>query len=272
MKRNWINTTDINGEADDRDEEKDIFPPSMVIGKADKDDEEEEDDLDLDTLRKTVRKPLKDEDEYSSAGEPGEEDLLLKDFSGNEEIANGVDDAIDANDIETHSDGEAYEPFNLKAELEEGRFDRETGAYVPERDASNNDDTWLADITKEDMERARVAEERRAEAFRQETETKARASLPPSDWIRELANLVELGESPLEAIQRRGSSVTRRFDAKSKRMAASKSPQEKAEEERKRRELERITELCSSLMDHGLSNIYESTREELLRHPLNKPN
>ena len=158
------------------------------------------------------------------------------------------------------------EPFHMKGEMEEGHFDRESGSYVLERDASARDDAWLATVTSaEAIQQARAAKAAREEeaALREKTAAQSAASIDA--LIGELIGMLDLGECPMEAIQRRTPVVRRKFDAKSRRLMASQSAEQAAQDTQKRQEIDRITALCGALMDHGLSTIYELTKEELSR-------
>lgn len=158
------------------------------------------------------------------------------------------------------------EPFHMKGEMEEGHFDRESGSYVLERDASARDDAWLATVTSaEAIQQARAAKAAREEeaALREKTAAQSAASMDA--LIGELIGMLDLGECPMEAIQRRTPAVRRKFDAKSRRLMATQSAEQAAQDTQKRQEIDRITALCGALMDHGLSTIYELTKEELSR-------
>ena len=73
--------------------------------------------------------------------------------------------ALDKQDIEGQEwdngpeDDEKFEPFNLEKEMEEGHFD-EAGYYVRKKDELAIHDTWLQGITKEEIEKARNAQDK----------------------------------------------------------------------------------------------------------------
>lgn len=226
---------------------------------------EESDDLDLDTLKARNRGGLCFEDEYSSAsdteGYPTPRGLGVedngRDYENEDEEERGL--LLERSDI-----GVPIEPFNLRQELEMGTFDKETGSYVPRKDLNIVDDVWLTGLTDNDMKRAQLAQARRKAQLEAAQEQLAQRS--PRELVEELAVLLELGETPTESIQRRAlTGTTRRFDTKSRKLAASRTPEQKAAEDVKRGEIEKITEICSSLMDAGIIDVYEMTKEELQR-------
>ena len=221
------------------------------------------DDLDLDTLKARKRGGLCFEDEYSSAsdteGSPTLRGLGVDDKGRDYENEDEEGLVLERSDI-----GVPIEPFNLRQELEMGTFDKETGSYVPRKDINIVDDVWLTGLTDNDMKRAQLAQARRNAQLEAAQEQPVQKS--PRELVEELAMLLELGETPTESIQRRAlTGTTRRFDAKSRKLAASRTPEQKAAEDVKRGEIEKITELCSSLMDAGIIDVYEMTKEELQR-------
>lgn len=220
-------------------------------------------DLDVDTPRGRRRRGLRHEDEYSSATEdeasrPVEEDVGREDYSNEEDEERG---------LERGGYGFQVTPFNLTEELETGRFDRETGSYVPTKDADGADDTWLVGLTDEDMQKAKRAQERRAALMGEAAGAMDRPTrISPCELTAELLGFMQLGETPTEAIQRRSTGhLSRRFDARSRKMAAARTAEERTADETKRKEIERITGLCSSLMEAGVLDIYELTKEEIQR-------
>lgn len=192
---------------------------------------------------------IEGEIEEAQEGEEGEEA---------ERMAVNSADRTEANEI-------PLEPFNMRGEMEEGHFDRESGSYVLERDASTRDDAWLATVgTAESIQRARAAKAAREEAAIVRERT-AQSAASMESLVAELIVMLDLGECPMEAIQRRTPTVRRKFDAKSRRQMATQSAEQATQDAQKRQEIDRITALCGALMDHGLSTIYELTKEELSR-------
>lgn len=71
-----------------------------------------------------------------------------------------------------------------------------------------------------------------------------------------LAAILRPGETPTKALIRLAPETGRRkFDARSKRLVAHRTPQEKAAEEEGRRGIDRITEMCTLLLEAGIGGI-----------------
>lgn len=172
--------------------------------------------------------------------------------------------------------------FNLRDEQDEGRFD-ESGNYV--RKAADPDavnDRWLDGLSKRDVKRAREAEERREQERRRKA-VEGDAVLA-RDLLSTLIRLLEVGESPLEALQRlnRGKAARPREGKlpkwKLKRLnkmdvdepgddgsggggGAAGDPAEAA----RRSAVEAITGAADALYSRGQHDIYEAEREVLMR-------
>lgn len=82
----------------------------------------------------------------------------------------------------------------MKSELEEGEFDRETGSYVWQEDASTQNDAWLSSITNESIQKAK---ERLKRCERELMEKATQPVAPLDKLLEELVTFLELGESPL---------------------------------------------------------------------------
>lgn len=146
-------------------------------------------DILLDQRRK---KRAQSEESESSSGEDEDRDLLP------EEMEDDLAAEVGAGGKKRHAP--RLDAFNLKEEEEEGRYD-EAGNYV--RKAADPDainDSWLDGLSKKDMKRAREAQERRdSEQRRKAAESD---SLLSSDLLSTLIFHLEMGETPLEALQR----------------------------------------------------------------------
>jgi CD2 antigen cytoplasmic tail-binding protein 2 len=228
--------------------------------------DDDEADLDLDTVRASARRAVVKED-YSS-GSDGEFRQSQVKRTGMEELESSTetDDLREWTRTEIKEstlEGDIQvEAFNMREEMEQGDFDRETGGYVLKRDEHVKNDSWLMGITNEQIKRAQVAEEKRIAIARANQKT-IRTVL---ELLTELVPMVELGESPIEAIQRRKPKIgNKKFDAKSKRLAAQQTPEEKVIDEQRRNEINIITEICTLLLDQGVTDIYDMAREEIQR-------
>lgn len=113
--------------------------------------------------------------------------------------------ALDRQDIEgqewnqDQEDEEKFEPFNLEKEMEEGHFD-ESGYYVRKKDELAIHDTWLQGVTKQDMEKARNAQEKFEKKNAEFQEVKRDAN---QLWV-EVLNLMKPKETLTLALKRFG--------------------------------------------------------------------
>lgn len=212
-----------------------------------------------------------------------------------EEIDSDLEfDAIDGQDFTSHDtynteNGEpVIEAFNMKAELEEGRFD-EAGNYIPHKDPNAFHDSWLEGVSRVDIEKARVAHEKQ-EKERKLKEAKEDSNIPMefSEICKELLSIMKRGETLSDTLQRLGGANSKpknkRGPKQYKKKPRGKSmeqeqeqepnfkeeeeeekeltPEEKEQENRKKL-IERLTDL--SVMAMNYFNVYEDTWEQILR-------
>ncbi|CAG8609555.1 868_t:CDS:2 [Diversispora eburnea] len=148
------------------------------------------------------------DDETSSSKKQSEFD-----FSGKD----GPDlefDEIDGQDFTSHDayDDESGEPiieaFNLKSELEEGRFD-EAGNYIPHKDPNAFHDLWLEGVSRVDIEKARIAHEKQ-EKERKLKEAREDSNMPMDrvEICKELLSIMKRGEILSDTLQRLGGANT----------------------------------------------------------------
>lgn len=101
-------------------------------------------------------------------------------------------------------------PFNMKAEMDEGRFTADGEAYVEnERDPNDKHDVWLVDLDKEEIKKARKAhkEREKQEEERERAEEAGVGKERQIELMRAAVELMERGETVLEALQRIGKEV-----------------------------------------------------------------
>jgi CD2 antigen cytoplasmic tail-binding protein 2 len=119
-------------------------------------------------------------------------------------------------------------PFNMKGEMEEGRFTADGEAYIAnDRDEGEKHDVWLDDVDKDEIKKARRAhrERERLEKERQERESGGgkegaeERKKKEMELMREALELMERGETVLEALQRLGKEAE---DKRKKEEAGSK--------------------------------------------------
>ncbi|KAI5787232.1 hypothetical protein EDC01DRAFT_661074 [Geopyxis carbonaria] len=171
--------------------------------------------------------------------------------------------------------------FNMKSEMDEGRFDS-TGTFIrkaTEKDAVH--DSWLQGVSRKDMKRARDAMETREREARERMI--ADDQVITADVLSRLIANMEVGESILESLARLGGGRKKKVAAASKNknqwrqkkkaaaageavpaMEAEKAPEDPAETKRKEA-VEAITGAADMLLTRGQLEIYDETRESLMR-------
>ena len=134
-------------------------------------------------------------------------------------------------------------PFNMKSEMEEGRFTADGEAYVAnDGDPNDKHDMWLADVDEDSMRKARKAHKERVriEQEREEKEEEERSGAnkeKENQMLREALELMERGETMLEALQRLGADDKKRKaeTGGKKKSWADRQKERKAEEEAAKR-------------------------------------
>lgn len=164
--------------------------------------------------------------------------------------------------------------FNMENELEEGKFDT-SGNFIrkaAEKDAVH--DSWLEGVSKKDMKRAAEAREKRDAELREKM--KQDDLISTSEILSELIRCLEKGETVLEALARLGSASKKKKQNnknswRHKKKVADEMDVDKAKEaedpaEVRRKEIvERITGAADQLLTRGQNEIYDDTREALIR-------
>lgn len=155
------------------------------------------------------------------------------------------------------------EAFNLRNDMEEGNFDEEGNFIRNAADSSAHQDQWLDGVSKSEIRKARLAHNQRELAQHE-------AKLPfqsVSDLMAKLVEHLEVGESPLEALQRLNTS--RKQSGKNKRASRRKQELTKStttvEEKKMTAEIEEISHYSDLLLQKNISSIYEMSKEEILR-------
>lgn len=173
-----------------------------------------------------------------------------------------VDEEVGAGGRKKHAP--KVEAFNLKEELEEGRFD-ENKNYV--RNAVDPDavhDKWLDGVNKRQIRRAAEAHERReAEA---EELRRAEDGILTADLLGTLIRNLERGETPLEALARLGRKQgggKKLPKWKLKKMGAMDT--DDPEQARVSSAIADVTDAADKLFSRDHAEIYDRERELLLR-------
>lgn len=209
----------------------------------------------------------KDADAESSSESGGDEER--------DKVGSDVDDEIGAGGKKKHAP--KLDAFNMREEGEEGRFD-ESGNYV--RKAVDPDavhDSWLEGLSKKDMKKAKEAQEKRDEELRKKG--RAQDEVLTSDILGRLIELLQRGETVLEALQRLGKGTKQKQKPKwqksKKKSSDSMDVDEPKEAEdpkevKRRQDVEAITEAADQLLTRGQGEIYDAERELLMRQYRNE--
>jgi CD2 antigen cytoplasmic tail-binding protein 2 len=172
-------------------------------------DEESDDDMFADDAGKKAKAAA----EAGAGKKKQEKYLALGDIEGQEFGAGGSDDDEEAEPKPASGldgpMGVELSSFNMKDELEEGKF-TEDGAYVAKgKDAMEVHDKWLegVDTGKAAMRKAREAkkrqEDKEADRARQELE-ELQGGSGREGKVAELVGLLDQGETVMQAMQRLG--------------------------------------------------------------------
>ncbi|KAF2750269.1 hypothetical protein M011DRAFT_397455 [Sporormia fimetaria CBS 119925] len=264
-------------EAKKDDEDDDMFAAS--------DDEETEDTRRGDMKKKPVRFLADDEIEgqeesskagghvavdFRAGGKAVQDDGSSSESGDDEErdrLDPELDEEIGAGGKKKHAP--KLDAFNMKAEQEEGRFD-EAGNYVRKAyDPDAAQDAWLDGLSKKDIKRAKEAHEKR-EAERKERE-RIEDSISLTDVLSTMIGLLEVGETPMEALARHGRAVPQKkkktYNKNRKHEPMDVEPDQAVEAaaQKAKQAIETITESASRLSDRGMEDVYETPRELLMR-------
>ncbi|KAF9153814.1 hypothetical protein BG015_002580 [Linnemannia schmuckeri] len=170
------------------------------------------------------------------------------------------------------------EAFNMNEELEEGNEIDENGNFVRKLDPERFHDSWLEGLSRNEIESARRAHERKEMKARMEEKEAAASAMTETDIYVEIVNILRPSESVVEALQRLGGGkkggakqVKKKSWQKSKTTTSTDMETDVAgtaetEDDLKRRQaIEKLTDLCDKMMALGHFDIYEETYEQVVR-------
>lgn len=192
-------------------------------------------------------------DEDNAAATTGHEDVA--DPQDEQELIdyyNNIEN-FDGEDIIRPKQELAMEAFNLREEAEEGEFDKNMN-YVRKKNSDDEDDedAWMANIKKSDIENAKQAQ------LRQVNKVSNKDPVSTESLLAAILDILEPAETPMEALARLRPSRAR----KKRKVNIATSPEDLA----RKQTVFRLTESCERLLDDkGVSQIYDMTKEELLR-------
>ncbi|KAI0636973.1 hypothetical protein C8Q77DRAFT_1207115 [Trametes polyzona] len=227
----------------------------------------------------------KEEKEEKEGGKKKKEEFLrLGDIEGQEfgERSDKEGDESEEDEPEDEDDairrkkaGMGYElsSFNMREEMEEGKFAAD-GTYVRTFDPHAVHDRWMEGMDEKEIKKARKQHkaQERLQRQLQEAEEREMQELGGKDQIeQQLVGMLKKGETVLEALQRlgakarkNGGSVKKKPNNKTKSdpaggaMDVDTTPKAPSE-------IDQITHLASTLMSLGDTDIYSKTYEELVR-------
>lgn len=188
------------------------------------------------------------------------------------------------------------ERFNLRDDMEEGRFDADGNFIRTAEDENAHQDAWLDDVSKKDILKARKAHLLREQEDLQkentgvvsikgdgQNEVVSKPLIPTSEFLERLVETLDVCETPLEALQKlqkeqQAEKKKKKQREKEERQAkrektkggvinSDSTDEDKAKEAAKAKErqqqVEEITECSESLMQRGFPDVYNMMREEL---------
>ncbi|XP_044724568.1 GYF domain-containing protein [Hirsutella rhossiliensis] len=214
------------------------------------------------------------ESESRSGGRVELYDRESSDDESDKELAiqeEGVDEEVGAGGLKRNAP--RVEAFNLREEMEEGRFDQD-GTYV--RKAEDPDaahDKWLEGLSKKDMRKAAEAHERREEEARKQRIQED--GLLVSDLLKALIIELEKAETPLEALARLAKHQTKpkkvpkwKLNKKNKGadgMHVDSGVAEDPAQTRIKESINAITDAADKLLSRDYEEVYDQERELLIR-------
>ncbi|KAF3921501.1 hypothetical protein ABW21_db0209542 [Orbilia brochopaga] len=170
--------------------------------------------------------------------------------------------------------------FNMKAEMEEGRFDDQGNFVRRAVDPDAVHDTWLEGVSKKEMKKARESQEKRDKEARQRRLEED--ELITADLLSDLILCLNRSETALEALARLNTAKKQKplpqkkswqqkkkekssgMEVDSTSTTSAKEPEDPKEASRKAH-IERITTAADRLLSRGFAEIYDEPRESLTR-------
>lgn len=219
--------SDMFSEDDDKEEEKGEKPEEEVF------DDEKPQFMDMDKFEGDVGTHTSHQPEVEDESDAEVDiDYYTKD---------GVDD-LDVDLTRAKKYAPKMESFNLKQDMEEGKFDQEGNFVKNADDEKEHQDQWLDGVSKKDIAAAKRAQESRSQ------NTASKPATSKVDLLQQLAEELRDGESSLSALARLGKERKKLKGDERKVLVT---------------QIEQLTEYCDALLSRDMSNIYDMTKEEL---------
>lgn len=206
-----------------------------------------------------------DSDSDSSSGDDERRDMLPEELDDEEAREVG------AGGKRKHAP--RLDAFNLQDEEAEGRFD-ESGNYVRKAgDADAQNDNWLEGWGKKDFKKAKKAQEKMNEENRKKA--MAEDALLTTDLLSTLLTHLETGETIFECMARLRPNKPKEKQVpkwKQKRLQNRMDLDEPSKDKKpdpvdaeRKRAVEAVTDASGTLYSRGMRDLYDATRELLLR-------
>lgn len=229
-----------NSEAEEEEDDDDMFAS---------DNEEVDVPATQKSTENTKKKNVLDIEEF-------EKEQGLQDYEFNEELDGAISSGRNS-----PNNGEKeevkLEAFNLREEVESGKFDKDMN-YIPQEkdDSEEDEEPWMGDATVEDIRKARKAQQQQ----KQSEVDKTISVRPVLDILMDLILELQPAETPMEAL-------SRLLPAKRNRDRKLKTVDDPA----RKQSVYNITEFCEQLVNEkGITSVYDMTREELMREYRNE--
>lgn len=175
-----------------KEEEEDVDMFGDVEEKKDKGKEKKKDFMDLDDIEGQELDKGKD---------------AVSDSESDSDVEIAGDEATERKRRKEKALGNEVTGFNMKEEMEEGKFTADGETYVENaKDEGDKHDVWLTDVDKDVMKKARRAHKLREkqEADREAAEARGVGKEREVELMTAAVDLMERGETVLEALQRLG--------------------------------------------------------------------
>ncbi|TCD63615.1 hypothetical protein EIP91_005166 [Steccherinum ochraceum] len=191
---------------------------------------------------------------------------------GSEEEDDEPEDEDDAERRKKAGMGFELSSFNMREEMEEGKFAAD-GTYVKAFDPHAVHDRWMEGMDEREIKRARRQHRHQEKAQREKIKAEEREleEFGSKENVEmRLLGMLKKGETVLEALHRLGVKAKKNAPAKKKPNSRSKANGEamvvdKEPVAQPKSEIDEITHLASLLMSFGDVDIYNKTYEELVR-------
>lgn len=216
---------------------------------------------------------IEGQEDYSRGGQSHLDQDESSDDEADVDLAvqeEGIDDEVGAGGLKRNAP--KVEAFNLKEEMEEGRFDQD-GNYI--RRAGDPDavhDNWLDGTSKKDIRKAAEAHKQREAAARKQRIEEDSVLIP--ELLGSLITRLEKSETPLEALARLGKGQTKskkipKWKLKKMNKGAEEMDVEEnqvdPEQTRIKEAIRAITDAADKLLSRDYEEIYDQEREMLIR-------